>query len=268
MLQQGELPAHLHLGEDCTQPATSLLLERVYQRWCKGGAKRRSDRRPVSGGCEFIVGFEAVHYYLSGRKPFHPPIVDSNMLRMERDEMATFGQRAKHQDEHYSDTHGYQVENWSLIDDWQLLDQSANGVRLQRPLKVGVRVGSGQLIAIKLSGSSRFMIGGVRWILQEDGDTPTVSIGIQLFPGSAQPVAVRTIDPKTNEPYHQGMHLPAMPAVNEPEAIIVAAGTFRIGRVVDILNEGVSQRATLLHVLDRGNEFERCTFEIIAAKKK
>ena len=58
-------------------------------------------------------------------------------------------------------THGYQVESWSLIDDWQLLDQSANGVRLQRPLKVGVRVGSGQLIAIKLGGSTRFMVGGV-----------------------------------------------------------------------------------------------------------
>lgn len=268
MLQQGELPAHLHLGEDCTQPATSLLLERVYQRWCKGGAKRKHDRRPVSGGCEFIVGFEAVHYYLSGRKPFHPPAVDSTMLREERDEMATFGQRPRHQDENYSDTHGYQVESWSLIDDWQLLDQSANGVRLQRPLKVGVRVGSGQLIAIKLGGSTRFMVGGVRWILQEDGETPTVSIGIQLFPGSALPVAVRIIDPKSNEPYHQGMRLPAMPAVHEPEAIIVPAGTFRIGRIIDMFNEGRIERAKLLHVLDRGNEFERCTFEIVAAKTK
>ena len=33
MLSQGELPKRLQLGEDCTQPATSLLLECFYQGW-------------------------------------------------------------------------------------------------------------------------------------------------------------------------------------------------------------------------------------------
>ena len=268
MLQQGELPKHLQLGEDCTQPATSLLLERVYQRWCKGGAKRRQDRHPVSGGCEFIVGFEAVHYYLSGRKPFRPPVVDETMLRKERDELETFGHRAQRQEAHYSDTHGYQVEDWSLIDDWQLLDQSANGVRLQRQLKSGVRVGSGQLIAIKMGGSSNFMVGSVRWILQEDGEPPTVSIGIQLFPGKAQPVAVRLLDPKVREPYKQGMRLPAMPTVNEPATIITPVGTFRINGTVEVLEDGITERLALSHVLDRGSEFERCSFEPSTERKK
>ena len=79
---------------------------------------------------------------------------------------------------------------------------------------------------------------------------------------------MRVIDPKSNEPYHQGMRLPAMPAVHEPEAIIVPAGTFRIGRLIDMFNEGNIERARLLHVLDRGNEFERCTFEIVAPTTK
>ena len=266
MLQQGELPKHLQLGEDCTQPATSLLLERVYQRWCKGGAKRRHDRHPVSGGCEFIVGFEAVHYYLSGKKQFKPPVVDENMLRKERDELETFGHRAMRQEANYSDTHGYQIETLSLIDDWQLLDQSANGVRLRRPLKSGVRVGSGQLIAIKMGGSANFVVGGVRWILQEDGENPTVSIGIQLFPGKAQPVAVRALDPRIREPYKQGMRLPAMPAVNEPAAIITPIGTFRVNGIVEVLDDGITEKLSLSHVLDRGSEFERCSFEPIAKK--
>ena len=112
------------------------------------------------------------------------------------------------------------------------------------------------------------MVGGVRWILQEDGETPTVSIGIQLFPGTAQPVAVRVFDPKSNEPYHQGMRMPAMPTVNELETIIVPPGTFNIGRIIDVHTEGITECFTLLHVLDRGNEFERCTFEAVAAKNK
>lgn len=268
MLQQGELPQHLQLGEDCTQPATGLLLERVYQRWCKGGAKRRHNRHTVTSGCEVIVGFEGVHYHLSGRKQFRPPVAGENMLRKERDELETFGHRAQSQEAHHSQSHGHQVENWSLIDDWQLLDQSANGARLQRPLKAGVRVGSGQLIAIKMAGSPNFTVGGVRWILQEDGATPTVSIGIQLFPGKAEAVAVRIFDPKVRGSYKHGMRLPAMPTVNEPAAVITPPGTFRINGVIEVLANGITEQLVLTHVLDRGSEFERCTFETSMPNKK
>jgi hypothetical protein len=262
MLANGEQPSRLQLGEDCTQPAAGQLLQRVYQRWCKGGAQRRQERKPATGGCEFIAGMEAVHYYLSGRRPFRQPTMDESMLRREREAMETFGTRPTHQDDNYSGEHGYQVENWAIIDDWQLLDQSANGLRLLRPLKAGVRVGNGQMIAVKLAGSAHHVVGNVRWALREEDaeGNPMLAIGIQIFPGMAAPLGVRGADPGVRENYRQGLLLPAIPMLHEPESLIVPVGTFRINRPVEIYRSGRTETLQLGKVLDRGAEFERCTF--------
>lgn len=262
MLEKGEQPSRLQLGEDCTQPAAGQLLQRVYQRWCKGGAQRRQERKPATGGCEFIAGLEAVHYYLSGRKPFRPPTRDESVLRRERDEIATFGGIATHHDEHFSTEHGYQIENWALIDDWQLLDKSANGLRLARPLKVGVRIGNGQIIAVKLAGSLQFVIGNVRWALHETDSqgNASLAVGIQLFPGVATPVAVRGADHGLRENFRQALLLPAVAALNESASLILPVGTFRVGRPVEQFHDNKTVKLSLLAVLDRGTEFERCSF--------
>lgn len=262
MLEKGEQPSRLQLGEDCNQPAAGQLLQRVYQRWCKGGAPRRQERKPATGGCEFIVNLDAVHYYLSGRKPFRPPTRDEAMLRRDREEMATFGGRATHHDEHFSTDHGYQIENWSLIDDWQLLDKSASGLRLSRPLKPGARVGNGQIIAVKLSGSMQFVVGNVRWALHENDSegNPALAVGIQLFPGVASPVAVRGADQSLRENFRQGLLLPAVTALKEPASLILPVGTFRVSRPIELLHNETTVTLTLTAVLDRGIEFERCTF--------
>ena len=41
LLEKGEQPSRLNMGEDCTQPAAGQLLLRAYQRWCKGGSPRK-----------------------------------------------------------------------------------------------------------------------------------------------------------------------------------------------------------------------------------
>ena len=260
LLEQGEQPSRLHLGEDCTQPAAGQLLNRVYMRWCKGGATRRQIRKAASGGCEFIVGLNAVHYYLSDRQPFNPPTRDETVLRQQREEMETFGERARRKDDDYSDRQGFDIEQWSVIDDWQLLDRSTGGLRLSRPLKGGVRVGTGQLVAVKLAGSAQFIVGGVRWALQDavKASHATLSIGVQLYPGVAQPMAVRATD--VRDPFRQGLYLPAVAAVGEPESLIVPAGTVRIGRAVEIVRGRESTACKLVKVLDRTTEYERCTF--------
>jgi cyclic-di-GMP-binding protein len=263
LLAQGEQPSRLSMGEDCTQPAAGLLLARVYQRWCKGGSPRRQERRTTSGSsgnCDFIVSLNAAHYYLSDRQPFRPPVADENMLRREREALATFG-NAQHKAENYSTQHGFDIEHWTLTDDWQVLDESANGLRLTRPLRDGVRVGSGNLVAVKISSTGFFVLGAVRWALQTPGQPgTTLSIGVELFPGVAQPVAVRGADPGTRENFRQGLLLPAVAALISPESLIVPYGTYRLGRPVDVWTDAGTQRFTLDHVLDRTQEFERCTF--------
>lgn len=264
LLEKGEQPSRLNMGEDCTQPAAGQLLLRAYQRWCKGGSPRKQERKSTTGTCEFIVSLNAAHYYLSGRQVFQPPMLDDQALRRDREALATFGE-ARRKNSDFSEQQGFDIESWSLTADWQLLDQSTSGLRLARPLKEGLRVGVGQLVAVKLAGSSQFVLGTVRWALQTlPTDGPAMlSTGIELYPGIAQPIAVRGGDPGTREAFRQGLRLPSVAALSVPETLIVPYGTYRVGRPIEILAQGQTEKIKLAHVLDRTQEFERCTYTAI-----
>src|SRR5690606_2390672 len=94
LAEEGEdnTPEKLGLGNDCQQPACGEALRRIYPRWVKGGVLRRHDRHPMNGPCRFVIGVDAIHYYLSGSQPFKPPgSASSEELRRQREELATFG---------------------------------------------------------------------------------------------------------------------------------------------------------------------------------
>lgn len=257
LLEQGRAPAQLQLGDDVTQPAAGQLLERVLQRWCKGGMPRRHERHSASGTCNFIAGFDAVHFQLSGGRKFHAPSRDDTTLRREREKFETFGEHSHH-GAAASDAGAAHLEHWEIMDDWRLLDESAAGLRITRPLKEGARIGAGLLIAAKTGGSEHFTLGNVRWALRE-GDN-SLAAGIQLFPGEPRPVAVRTVDADGRGSWRPGFLLPEIPALKEPASVVVPVGTFRLERSMEVMVDETLRVLKLFRVLDRGTEFERCNF--------
>ena len=75
------------------------------------------------------------------------------MSKTQADEIATFGRVATRHEEDYSQMQGF------LIEEWQVLDESATGFRLMRPLeRTGARIGSGQMVAIMPEGSRSFLL--------------------------------------------------------------------------------------------------------------
>ncbi|NJD35896.1 MAG: hypothetical protein FIA96_13860 [Betaproteobacteria bacterium] len=252
LLAQGREPAELQLGDDVTQPAATQLLQRVLQRWCKGGVARRYERHAGHSDCSFIAGFDTVHFHLSGRQVFRAPTRSDTALRREREEFETFGDHARHPVDagDQGDAH---------IESWHIVDESAGGMRVTRPLKEGARIGTGLLIAVKTPDSQRFALGNVRWALRE-GDS-SLAAGIQLFPGEARPVAIRVVESGTTaSAWRQGFLLPAITAINEPATVVVAAGTFRLDRSIEVMVDQKLQMLKLYRVLDRGIEFERCNY--------
>ncbi len=256
LLEQGRTPAELQLGDDVTQPAAGQLLHQILQRWCKGKAPRRDERHAASGACSLIAGFEAVHYHLSGRRPFQTPSRDAATLRREREEFEVFGERS-HRVGSPGDGQDSSVEDWQVMDDWRLLDESGTGLRITRPLRKGVRVGAGLLIAVKTRDSQRFTLGSLRWALREGEDV--LAAGIQLFPGEARPVALRTIESdQTRGTWQPGFLLPEMPSLDQPASVVVPAGMFRTERGIEAMADQQVQVFKLLRILDRGLQFERC----------
>ena len=256
LLEQGRAPADLQLGSDVTQPAAGQLLQRVLQRWCAGGEPRRHERHAASGGCSLVAGFEAAHFHIYGRQAFRAPARDDAALRREREEFETFGRRRRSEEatEGKGDLH---VEDWQVMDDWRLLNESAAGLRIVRPLREGVRIGAGLLIAIKVEGSQRYTLANVRWALR--GGEDSLVAGIQLFPGEPRPAAIRVLDPAEKTPaWRQCFLLPEIPALREPASLVVPAGTFKLDRKVEIMVDQEPKVMKLFRVLDRGSEFERC----------
>lgn len=252
-LQRGESPATLGLGEDCVQPGCEHLLLHVYQQWCKGGAARLHPRRAGSGTCRLVTGLDAIHYYLSG-KIFRQPGQGDALSKTQADEIATFGRVATRHEDDFSQMHGFMIEAW------QVLDESATGYRLARPLsQSGGRVGGGQMIAIMPEGSQGFLLAVARWSRLTGGNE--LQAGIQILPGSPTCVALRgTGLTAVNEKYRPGFRLPAVPALKYPESVIVPAGWFRTGRIIE-LYEQTSRQIRLRQQLDRGSDFERCAFD-------
>ena len=254
-LEKGRSPAELQLGDDVTQPAAGQLLQRVLQRWCAGGAQRREDRRKASGACRAVVGFEAVHFQLSGRQAFRAPSRDDARLRREREEFETFGDR-RHSTADAAEADDSHIEDWLVMDDWRLLNESAAGLCISRPLREGVRIGAGMLIVVKVGVSQRFTLASVRWALRDADDM--LLAGIQLFPGEARPVAVRVMDAGESGVWRQGILLPEIPALKVPASLVVPAGTFRLDRRVEVMADYKTRVVKLFRVLDRGVDFERC----------
>ncbi|MDP2795206.1 MAG: hypothetical protein Q8O25_14215 [Sulfurisoma sp.] len=265
MLQRGDSPKDLQLGDDCTQPLCEQLLIQMYYRWCKGGAIRAHERRPADGNCVIIGGIESIHYYISGRKAFQQPggsALTDTEIRRQREEIGTFGRimEAPPQADDYSQQRGYQVEQWEVMEEWHMLDESATGVRIQRPLaKAGSRFGGGQLVAVRPGDVRSLLLGTLRWAMIDGNDS--LQAGVQIIAGLPRPVAVRgTGLSALREKYSPGFLLPAVAALQEPESIIIPVGWFKLQRILEIFTTQASQ-VMLTGLVDRGNDFEQATYE-------
>ena len=260
LLDQGHAPATLQLGDDVTQPAAAHLLRRVLQRWCQGGTPRGESRRVASGNCQVVVGFDAVHCQLSGGKPFRPPRRDAAALLREREEFETFGDRRLIAHQNVTDDNSG-MESWSVIDDWQLLNASAGGMRISRGIDKGARIGAGQLLATRAPEDERLSLAVVRWALREGKDTLTA--GIQLLPGEPRAVTVRLLNSDgTSSDWRQAFLMPEIAALRIPASLLLRSGSFRLDRRIEVMVGQQVQAMTLYRILDHGSEFERCIMRL------
>ena len=253
LLRKGESPANLGLGEDCTMPACEQQLIHLYQHWCDGRVDRTQMRRPASGNVLVAVGLEVMHYYVSG-KPFKQPGAGPEQLTSkQRAEIATFGRIATRDEEDHSRIQGYAMEQW------QLRDESMAGLRMVRAKGVrGQRIAPGTLLAARADGAKAFMLGTVRWVQWLTDDA--IMAGLRAIPGAPAPVALRQAGLNAaKEPFVQGFLAPAVEQLKTPASVLMPAGWFKPGKVLEVQGD-TAYRITLVELLERGPEVERCTY--------
>jgi len=260
LLRKGESPAKLALGEDCVQPSCEQLLVFLYRQWCQARPPRDPERKRANEKAQCCSEFAAIHYYISGRVFRQPdqPGEAKEMSAKQRAEMEAFGRLRTSDEDDYSVVHGFLMENW------QVEDESAQGLRMQRPAGTqGNRHTHGRLIAVKPGDAKSFILGQFRWLTQNDaGD---IQAGVRFLPGLPAATAVRATGLNVQDAkWVQALSLTAVPAVNAPPALVVPVGWFKPKRVIEVHVEGQGPvRVRLTEALERGSDYERVAYEAV-----
>ena len=257
LLRKGESPAKLALGEDCVQPSCEHLLVFLYRQWCQARPPRDPERKRAAEAAQVVSELPAMHYYISGRV-FRQPGETKELTAKQRAEIEAFGRLRTSDEDDYSVVHGY------LIEQWQVEDESAQGLRIQRKAgKPGHRHGHGRLLGVKPGDAKSWMLAQIRWLMQnEAGD---LYAGVRLLPGLPAATAVRATGLNVQDAkWVQALSLTAVPALNAPPALVLPSGWFKPKRVIEVWVEGQGAvRVRLTEVLDRGSDYERAAYEVV-----
>jgi hypothetical protein len=255
LLRKGESPARLALGEDCVQPSCEQLLVLLYRNWCQGKPLRAAERRSISEAAQVCNGMVAIHFHLSGRA-FHQPGERKELTQKQRNEIETFGRLSTRDEEEYGRAQGLEIE------DWQLQDESAQGLRMRRRGGApGKRYSHGQLVAVRPGDSKNFMLAQVRWLMSAANND--LHAGLKLLPGLPAATAARATGLNvTQAEYVRALSLTAVPALDSPPTLVLPTAWYKPNRVIEVY-VAAPVRVRLTTLVERGSDFERVAYEIL-----
>ena len=253
LLKQGQTPAQLGLG-DARQPGCENMLMMLYIQWCRAGTGRSEPRDPTEEKAQVCLGLHATHFYVSGRA-FRPP--GSSLTRHEAHDIEMFGHISERTE------HMLATKESTAVESWQLMNQSNSGFMcMLREPDAQIRIGHNQLVAVRRSASTTFYLGLVQWLRVEE--TSELFVRVRLFPGVARAIAVRPADFNVSSganTYERGLFLPELPAPMTPATIILPSAWFQAGRVIELGDQ--KRTVKLANLLEKGSDFDRCTFSLI-----
>jgi cyclic-di-GMP-binding protein len=250
LLRRGESPAKLALGEDCVQPSCEQLLVFLFRQWCQAKSPRAADRRRTTEVARVCSEFEAVHRQFPGGGS-RRPVEAKEMTQQQRQELETLG--------HIRTAEAPEQRGPSDFEDWKVLDDSAQGLRIVRPAGGGAkRYTHGQLLVVR-TGDAKGLLGQVRWLMvAANGE---LHAGVKLMPGVPAATTVRPtgLNEKDARPI-PALALGALPAVQSPASLVLPLGSFKPKRLLEIAGD-TPVNVRLTEIIERGVDFERVAYE-------
>lgn len=253
-LRQQIRPSALGLGEETSGYVISLL-EQMLKPWTQNPLPRRFRRFPSDGVAKVAYGFEAMHFYVGG-KEFEQPDSAAAYSRTDFDQLFTFRDMA---DPGRSLT--IKPRTTFPLDAWSVVNHSASGFRLLRR-ESGERVAHQQLIVVCPHDGTAYLLSYITWLMQETGGA--LVAGIATLPGLPQAIGVRlaAANAAESERYVRAFLLPAVSAIKEQASLVLPAGLYQASRILDVFADGKNMRLRMNHVLMRGSDFDRVSYEM------
>lgn len=253
LLQQGQSPKQLKLGEELNSKDCLDLLNRLHACWCELRPESLADEPREAPVLQLCSSLESIYAHIA-HKPFKQPAPASISDKEVQRQIETFG-RVLDQTDHHT-----LMELGSLAEEWLAEDDGLLHARLLRKFNAGERLGLNQLVSIQKPGASDYKLGVVTAACVTR--TGQLYIGVRYLPGSPQAVIARG---KPCGALLSGaaaaLVLPEIPNLRIPVSIILPRDWFQPGRQIEIsLRENVKQNVTLGISVEKGGDFERASF--------
>lgn len=251
-LRERVSPSQLGLGEE-TSGHVMQLLNRLIRPWAQTESPRKFRRFAAKGTARVATGFEAMHFFVSG-KEFIQPDAALAYSRKELERMFTFRDRIETKQEVVVAP----SVNFS-VDEWAAIDQSANGFRLMRS-NAGHKILHNQLVLISPHDGEHFLLAQIAWLMEKSD--ASLIVGVATLPGLPAAIAVRLAAEKGVESkrYVRAFELPALPAIKEDCSIVMPFGIYQPSRILEISVDGETRLVRMHHILQRGTDFDRISY--------
>ena len=90
-------------------------------------------------------------------------------------------------------------------------------------------------------------------------------LGVSVLPGLPQAVSMRPTDSHevNQERYIRAFMLPGVPAIHAESSLVIPKNIYQASRIMEVLVDGKPSRIRLMHILQRGMDFDRTSFDLL-----
>ncbi|MDD4912682.1 MAG: hypothetical protein PHP57_10345 [Sideroxydans sp.] len=255
LLQQGQTPAQVDLGDELSSKECIALLNKLYLCWCEARPEPLAESPRETAKVNLCSGMENI-YAVIAHKTFKPLKEVSRVNQDKQRQIETFGRVLDTTGQHALETLGFVPEEWMIEEDNLLRGQ------LVRSTVVGNRLGISQLVVVFAPDTKNYKLGVTHLVRVTQHDT--LFCITQYMPGAPEAVVVRgkEVGGLIQAGSVPALLLPALEKLNIPASIVLPRDWFQAGRVIDITCADQSNlKITLGFCVEKGIDFERVSFK-------
>ncbi|MDO8412611.1 MAG: hypothetical protein Q7S51_02355 [Gallionellaceae bacterium] len=255
LLQQGQSPQQLELGDAGSSADCIELLTRLHQNWCE----ESNDYAPGVSlpQAQLCAGVEEIYARIAN-KHFKPLSKNAGVDTAESKQIATFGRVLSEDKRHDLADSDLALETW-------ILEQgSMFSARLMREGMAGMRLGANQIVAVRTENNPAFMLGTLSWVRVKQ--TGHLSVGVRYLPGMVQTIVINGtgINTGASNKSVAALLLPAVPTLKIPTSLVLPRGWFEPGRIIEMVRADHTKANVKLELsVDKGADYERVSYTLL-----
>ncbi len=140
---------------------------------------------------------------------------------------------------------------------WEIINTSPDGYALKTTHLHDLKVAVGELVSIKESEYSAWVVGYVVWLITK---SQHIEAGIKLLAPSAKSVTIKSPAHTIN---YNALLLPSMHALNQPTTIITEYGYLEEDSIVEMKEGNKKSKLKIKQLVERSACFDRFEYSLI-----